>query len=96
MAFMEATGIIEGRDAVKEFLACGIWPLNDSWYFAVEMKESPLSKVTVPVPQVTTTIGERSRSQPSMIGLLLLRTCWLAIEAQRSINLAWRSFGMVD
>jgi hypothetical protein len=29
LAFEEATKIIGGCDAVKEFLVCGIWPLSD-------------------------------------------------------------------
>jgi hypothetical protein len=28
-AFVEATPIIEGRDAMEEFLTCGIWALSD-------------------------------------------------------------------
>jgi hypothetical protein len=30
MDFMEATAIIGVRDAVDEFLTCGIWPLSDN------------------------------------------------------------------
>jgi hypothetical protein len=57
--FAQAATIIEGHDAVEEFLACDIWPLNDNCEFLVEMKESPLSKDTVLMPKVTTTIGEK-------------------------------------
>jgi hypothetical protein len=44
-AFIEATSIISGRDAVEQFLAYGIWPLNESCDFEVETKETPLLKV---------------------------------------------------
>jgi hypothetical protein len=57
--FAEPTAIIRGRDAVKEFLACGICPLSNNWDFAVETKEDPLSKVIVPKLQVTAVIGEK-------------------------------------
>jgi hypothetical protein len=56
-AFIEATSIIGGRDAVEEILACGIWSLNDSCDFEVETKETPLSKVTMPMLKVTPIIG---------------------------------------
>jgi hypothetical protein len=52
-AFVEATSIIGGHDTVEEFLACGLWPLSEKFGFKVETKESPLSKVVVPMPQVT-------------------------------------------
>jgi hypothetical protein len=57
LAFVEATSIISGHDAVEEFLACGLWPLSAKFGFKVEMKESPLSKVVVPMLQVTPIIG---------------------------------------
>jgi hypothetical protein len=56
-AFTEAASIIEGRDAVEEFLACGMWPLSDKFGFKVEAKETPLWKVVVSMPQVTPVIG---------------------------------------
>jgi hypothetical protein len=34
---------------VEEFLACGLWPLSEKIGFPVERKESPLSKVMVPM-----------------------------------------------
>jgi hypothetical protein len=58
-AFIEANSLIEGRDAVEEFLACGLWPLGEQFGFRVEAKESPLSKVMVPMPQITVAIEER-------------------------------------
>jgi hypothetical protein len=54
---IEATSIIGGHNAVEEFLTCGLWPLSEKFGFKVEMKESPLSKVVVPMPQVETIIG---------------------------------------
>jgi hypothetical protein len=59
VAFVEATSLIGGCDVVEEFLACGLWPLGQQFGFEVETKESPLSKVLVPMPQVTAAIEER-------------------------------------
>jgi hypothetical protein len=56
-AFIEATSIIRGCDAVEEFLACGIWSLSEKCDFEVETKETPLSKVVVLMPKVTPVIG---------------------------------------
>jgi hypothetical protein len=62
--FVEATSIIGDCDAVEEFLACGLWALSEKFGFKVERKESPLSKVVVPMPQVDTVIGtEESRAE---------------------------------
>jgi hypothetical protein len=49
-AFLEATSLIGGRDAVEEFLASGLQPLGQRFGFFVETKESPLSKVSLPMP----------------------------------------------
>jgi hypothetical protein len=59
MAFKEAAKITEGRDAVEEFLVCGIWPLSDDWDLEIERMEAPLSKVTLPMPKVAATISEQ-------------------------------------
>jgi hypothetical protein len=59
VAFVEATSIIEGRDVVEGFLACGIWLLSKKCEFEVDTKETPLSKVVVPMPKVTLTIGNK-------------------------------------
>jgi hypothetical protein len=37
---------------VEEFLTGGLWPLSKKFDFEVETKESPLSKVVVPMPQI--------------------------------------------
>jgi hypothetical protein len=58
-AFTEAVSIIEGRDTMEEFLACGIWPFSEKCDFEVETKETPLSKVMVPMPKVTPIIGKQ-------------------------------------
>jgi hypothetical protein len=44
---------------VEEYLACGLWPLSEMFGVKVEMKESPLSKVVVLMPQVNTVIGTK-------------------------------------
>jgi hypothetical protein len=59
VAFIEATSLIGGRDAVEEFLASGLWPLGQQFGFEVETKESPLSKVSVLMPRITTAIRQR-------------------------------------
>jgi hypothetical protein len=56
-AFTEVVSIIRGHDAMDEFLAFGRWPLCEKCNFEVEMKETPLSKVVVPMPKVTPVIG---------------------------------------
>jgi hypothetical protein len=58
-AFIQVTSLIGGRDAVEEFLASGLWPLGQQFGFEVEMKESPLSKVILSMPWITTAIGQR-------------------------------------
>jgi hypothetical protein len=59
MAFAGAAVIIGGCDTVEEFIACSIWPLNEGWEFEVEMKESPLLMVVVPMPKVSAIIGKQ-------------------------------------
>jgi hypothetical protein len=61
-AFVEATALIGGRDAMEEFLASGLWPLGHRLGFSAETKESPLSKITMSMPQIDTAIGERESS----------------------------------
>jgi hypothetical protein len=64
VAFIEATSIIGGRDAVEEFLASGLWPLREKFGFKLETKEFSLSKVVVPMPLVDAVIGyEESRAK---------------------------------
>jgi hypothetical protein len=48
-SFIVAASLIGGRNVVKEFLASGLWPLGQQFGFQVERKESPLSKVLVPM-----------------------------------------------
>jgi hypothetical protein len=43
---------------VEEFLASGLWPLGRRFGFLVETKESPLSKITMPMPQINIAIRE--------------------------------------
>jgi hypothetical protein len=58
-AFADLASVIRGRDAVEEFLACGIWPLSESCEFEVERKETPFSKVIVPMSKVTPIIWKQ-------------------------------------
>jgi hypothetical protein len=92
MAFKEVAKIIEDRDAVEEFLACGVLPLSNGWDFEFEEMESPLSKVTVLMPKVTAIIAERETWRPLSRELLQRPTCWLGIIACQSIVLARLSF----
>jgi hypothetical protein len=57
--FTAATSLIGGRDVVEEFLACGLWPLDEQFSFEVDGKESLLSKVIVLMHHITVSIGER-------------------------------------
>jgi hypothetical protein len=57
--FIEVTSLIGSRDAAEEFLASGLWPLGRHFGFSMETKESPLSKVIVPMPQIGTAIREQ-------------------------------------
>jgi hypothetical protein len=45
------------RLLLRRLLACGLWPLSKKYGFELQMKESPLSKVVVTMPQVTPVIG---------------------------------------
>jgi hypothetical protein len=56
-AFTEAVSIIGGHDVVDKFLACGIWLLIEKCDYEVETKETPLSKVVVPMLKVIPVIG---------------------------------------
>jgi hypothetical protein len=58
-AFVAVTSLIDGRDAVEEFLASGLCLLGRRFGFLVETKESPLSKITMPMPQIDTAIEEQ-------------------------------------
>jgi hypothetical protein len=71
LAFKEAATIIGGHIAVEEFLACDIWPLNDSWAFKVEKMESLISKVVVLIPKVTAIIGKQEAGRPSTANQLV-------------------------
>jgi hypothetical protein len=59
VAFVEVELIIGGHGAVEEYLACGVLPLKEGWEFAVERRETPLSKVGVPVQKDTPIIGKQ-------------------------------------
>jgi hypothetical protein len=58
-AFVESTSLIEGHNVVEEFLACDLWLLGEQFGVRVAMKEPPLSKVMVLMPQITAAIRER-------------------------------------
>jgi hypothetical protein len=47
-----AIGLISGRDAVEEYLACGMFPLSASFGFiGITDGETPISKVALPLPE---------------------------------------------
>jgi hypothetical protein len=70
VAFTEAAAMIMVHDAVEEFLAYGIWRLSEGWEVEVEMRESPLSKVVMPMLKVTAIIRKQEVGQPSKHELL--------------------------
>jgi hypothetical protein len=59
VAFTKAAAIIRGHDAVNEFLACDIWPLDKVWEFEVERWESPILMVVVLMSKVTAIIEQQ-------------------------------------
>jgi hypothetical protein len=51
-AFVWASKSIGGRDAVEEFISCGVWPLAAGIDFEqVKIGETPISKLNVPLPR---------------------------------------------
>jgi hypothetical protein len=51
---------IGGHNTVEEgSLTYGIWLLSDDWEFEVERMESPLLKVSMPMPKVTDIIEKQ-------------------------------------
>jgi hypothetical protein len=84
IAFMEATTLIGGRDVVEEFLARGLQPLGHRFGFLVETKESPLSKITMLMPQIDA--GSKSLVSSSQHVLRKLLTSWLADTILHSIR----------
>jgi hypothetical protein len=53
LAFIRATSLNGVRDAVQEYLACGMFPLSANFSFAeIVDGETPVSKVTLPLPEV--------------------------------------------
>jgi hypothetical protein len=52
VAFVQAMGLIGGRDTVKEYLACGLFPLSAWFSFGKIIDgEMPVSKVALPLPE---------------------------------------------
>jgi hypothetical protein len=50
IAFVRATSSIGGRDAIEEYLACGMLPLSVNFGFGeIADGETPISKVVVPL-----------------------------------------------
>jgi hypothetical protein len=77
-AFVDSMTIIGSHDAVEEFLAYGIWPLSNSCGFEVETKETPLSRVIVPMPKVTLAIGAKEIESVFETWIVMPLICWLA------------------
>jgi hypothetical protein len=51
-AFIWASRNIRGRDALEEFVSCGIWPLaGDVSFEHVKVGLTPVSKLKVPLPR---------------------------------------------
>jgi hypothetical protein len=59
-AFVEATSIIRGRDAMEEFLAGGLWPLREKFGLKVEAKESPCQKLFCRCHKLPLLLGHKS------------------------------------
>jgi hypothetical protein len=71
-AFIEATSILGGCDTVEEFLPCGIWSLSEKCEFEVETRETPISKVIVPIPKATPTIGNQESEATFEVQILVI------------------------
>jgi hypothetical protein len=63
-------------DVQGKFLACSIWPLSKTFEFGVDRKETPLSKVMVPMPNVAPIIG-RQESEAAFETWIMDTTCLL-------------------
>jgi hypothetical protein len=51
-AFVWALTSIGGRDAVEEFVSCGVWPLDAGNDFEhMKVGEAPVSKLKAPLPR---------------------------------------------
>jgi hypothetical protein len=54
VAFIQASQCIGGRDAVEEFVSCGVWPLAAGVNFEqVKVGVTPVSKLKVPSTQIS-------------------------------------------
>jgi hypothetical protein len=52
VAFVKATHTIGGRDAVEEYMACGLSPLSANFNLGeIAEGETPVSKLLVPLPE---------------------------------------------
>jgi hypothetical protein len=60
VAFIEAASIIGGRNAIEEFLDCGLWPLSEKFCFMVETKETPLLKLWYRCLKLHPLLGRKS------------------------------------
>jgi hypothetical protein len=63
--FSEAASIIGGRNAVEEFLACGMWSLSEKFGFKVETKETPYQKLWCRCLKLLLLLGHKSWGQLS-------------------------------
>jgi hypothetical protein len=59
-----------GPRCCRRISACGIWRLSEGWEVEVEMRESPLSKVVMPMLKVTAIIRKQEVGHPSKHELL--------------------------
>jgi hypothetical protein len=92
VAFTEATSIIGGCGVVEEFLARGIWLLPEKCEFEAKMKVTPLSKVMVPMPKVTPTIGNQESEaaiKAQIVGATNLLVCNYNVEENKAYTLLW-------
>jgi hypothetical protein len=86
MAFVNVTSLIRGRDEVEEFLTCGLWPLGEQFGFRVETKESPLSKVMVLMPMITTAIEDQESEANFVVHIEKVTTILQSIRPIRGFN----------
>jgi hypothetical protein len=53
VTFVKATRSIGGRDAIEEYMACGLFPLSVNFDLGeIADGETPISKLTLPLPDI--------------------------------------------
>jgi hypothetical protein len=80
VAFVQASKFIKGRDAVEEFIACGMYPLAVGVNFdRVATRMTPVSKLKVPLPKFTIVRKDDNEDDVQFLA-------WVELEAESIIG----------